>query len=144
MKLILLTIAVLMMNNDTKAQDKMPGIDSQITFLYYKDLNNAEEFYGKVLGLKKTFDQGWVKIFQISTTSYVGLVDETRGSHQSSENKPVMLSIVTSDVESWYEVLTAKGIKIITELSDSYSVPVKAFLVEDPEGYTVEFFQWIK
>lgn len=133
-----------MMNNDTKAQDKMPGIDSQITFLYYKDLNNAEEFYGKVLGLKKTFDQGWVKIFQISTTSYVGLVDETRGSHQSSENKPVMLSIVTSDVESWYEVLTAKGIKIITELSDSYSVPVKAFLVEDPEGYTVEFFQWIK
>ncbi len=53
-----------------------------------------------------------------------------------------MLSIVTSDVESWYEVLTAKGIKILTELSDSDSVPVKAFLVEDPEGYTVEFFQW--
>jgi hypothetical protein len=55
-----------------------------------------------------------------------------------------MLSIVTSDVESWYELLTAKGIKILSELSDSGSVPVKAFLVEDPEGYTVEFFQWIK
>ncbi len=132
------------MNINTKPRHKLPGIDSQVTFLNFKDLNKAEEYYGKTLGLKKTFDQGWVRIFQISTTSYVGLVDETRGSHKSSENKPVMLSIVTSDVESWYEVLTAKGIKIISELSDSGSIPVKAFLIEDPEGYTVEFFQWIK
>ena len=142
MKLILLTIPVLMMTINTMAQDKMPGIDSQVTFLYYKDLNSAEEFYGKALGLRKTFDQGWVRIFQISSTSYVGLVDETRGSHKSSESKPVMLSIVTSDVDRWYEVLSAKGIKIISKLSDSGSVPVRAFLIEDPEGYTVEFFQW--
>ena len=144
MKWTLLTITVLIMNISTKGQDKMPGIDSQVTFLYYKDIDKAQEFYGESLGLKKTFDQGWVRIFQISSTSYVGLVDESRGSHNSSQNKPVMLSIVTSDVEGWYEVLTAKGIKIISELSDSGSVPVKAFLVEDPEGYTVEFFQWIK
>ena len=144
MKWTLLTITVLIMNIDTKGQDKMPGIDSQVTFLYYKDLDKAEEFYSESLGLKKTFDQGWVRIFQISSTSYVGLVDETRGSHKSNQNKPVMLSIVTSDVEEWYEVLTTKGIKILSELSDSGSVPVKAFLVKDPEGYTVEFFQWIK
>jgi len=143
MKLILLTIPVLMMTIITMvAQDKMPGIDSQVTFLYYKDLNKAEEFYGKVSGLNKTFDQGWVRIFQISSTSYVGLVDESRGSHKSSENKPVMLSIVTADVDSWYAVLKTKGIKIISELSNSSSVPVRAFLIEDPEGYTVEFFQW--
>ena len=67
------------MNINTKPRHKLPGIDSQVTFLNFKDLNKAEEYYDKTLGLKKTFDQGWVRIFQISSTSYVGLVDDTRG-----------------------------------------------------------------
>lgn len=119
-----------------------PSIDSQVVFLYYSDVDEASSFYEGTLGLEKTFDEGWVKIYQTSSNSYVGLVDETRGSHRTSASKPVMLSIVTPEVDAWYEHLRQGGVTILSDVSDSESVPVRAFLVEDPGGYTVEFFQW--
>lgn len=119
-----------------------PTIDSQITFLYYKDVAAVAPFYERTLGLKKTFDEGWVKIYQISSTSYVGLVDETRGYHRVAEKKPVMLSIVTRDVDAWFRYLKAAGVKILSDLKESTKSPTRGFLVEDPGGYTVEFFQW--
>ena len=118
------------------------SIDSQVTFLYYKDVAAAAQFYGGILGLERTFDEGWVEIYRISSTSYVGLVDETRGSHQVSESKPVMLSIVTDEVDAWYEHIRAADVTIVSEISDGTAVPVRSFMVEDPGGYTVEFFRW--
>ncbi len=120
----------------------IPSIDSQVVFLYYSDVNEASAFYESTLGLEKTFDEGWVKIYQTSPNAYVGLVDEKMGSHRVSESKPVMLSIVTSEVDAWYEHLRRAGVTILSDVADSESVPVRAFLVEDPGGYTVEFFQW--
>lgn len=125
-------------------QQQLPPIDSQVVFLYYADLDAAAAFYGDTLGLEKTFDEGWVKIYATSETSFVGLVDEQRGSHRASEDKPVMLSLVTADVDAWHERLRERGVRILSEPADSTSVPVRAFLVEDPGGYTVEFFQWLE
>lgn len=119
-----------------------PTIDSQITFLYYKDVDAASRFYHETLGLENTFDEGWVKIYRVSSTAEVGLVDETRGFHRVAEQKPVMLSIVTSEIEAWYDYLRQTDAKILSELSESGDAPIRAFLVEDPGGYTVEFFQW--
>ncbi len=137
-----LTTAAVLLATPDRQDDALPSIDSQVVFLYYADLNEASAFYESTLGLEKTFDEGWVKIYRTSATSSVGLVDESRGSHRVSESKPVMLSIVTSEVDRWYEHLRNEGVKILSELADSESVPVRAFLVEDPGGYTVEFFQW--
>ncbi len=123
-------------------EGQKPAIDSQVTFLYYKDVDAAARFYGETLGLEKTFDEGWVQIYRISSTSYVGLVDETRGTHRVAQAKPVMLSIVTNEVDAWYDFLRATDVKILSEISDGTAVPVRAFLVEDPGGYTVEFFRW--
>ena len=55
-------------------------IASQITFLYYKDLDAAQQFYEGILGLEKVEDQGWAKIYRVSSTAFVGLVDEAHGS----------------------------------------------------------------
>ncbi|MFQ5742292.1 MAG: VOC family protein [Acidobacteriota bacterium] len=119
-----------------------PSIDSQVVFLYYRDINAAADFYGRTLGLEQTFDRGWVKIYETSASSYVGLVDEARGMHQVAESKPVMLSIVTTEVDAWHRYLEAEGVPISSGLNDSADAPIRSFVVKDPGGYTVEFFQW--
>jgi hypothetical protein len=53
-------------------EDSIPQTNSSVTFLYYKDLTEAENFYANVLGLEKDFDGGWVKIFKIAEGGWVG------------------------------------------------------------------------
>jgi catechol-2,3-dioxygenase len=122
--------------------DSSHSIKSQVVFLYYSDLTAAANFYGEKLGFQKTFDGGWVHIYQSSQNSYVGLVDNTRGHHRNSPDKPVMLSLVTEEIENWYTHLQNQEIKILSPLSDSSNFPIRSFLTEDPGGYTIEFFEW--
>ena len=138
---VILLVTAIAIAAPTKRQS-LPSIDSQVTFLYYKDVPAAARFYASTLGLERTFDQGWVQIYRVSATAYVGLVDETRGTHRVSESKPVTLSIVTNEIDAWYAHMRTSGVKLLSELSNSENAPIRAFLVEDPGGYTVEFFQW--
>lgn len=132
------------------AGEPEPGsMDETITFLYYEDLVPATEFYGEVLQLQKTMDEDWVKIYRISTTSSVGIVLEGSGFHSVSKDKPVMLSIVTSDVDAWYERMKSYGVVVVSplpataEAEEPGGAPVRGFIVEDPGGYTIEFFTWL-
>jgi catechol 2,3-dioxygenase-like lactoylglutathione lyase family enzyme len=125
-----------------------PDIDSTVTMFYYKDLAVVAPFYEKTLGLTKTLDLGWCKLYRVSPTSYVGLIDERRGFHKVARAKPAMLSIVTTNVDSWHERMVAAGVHIVkplkplTELPTPGMAPVRGFVVRDPGGYTVEFFAW--
>ncbi|MFQ5689816.1 MAG: VOC family protein [Gemmatimonadota bacterium] len=120
-----------------------PSISGQVTFLYYKDVDAAARFYEEVLGLEKTFDEGWVRIYAVAGRASVGLVDETRGQHRTAADKPVMLSIVTDEIDAWYEHMVDSGAPVLSELRESANAPIRSFVVEDPGGYTVEFFQWL-
>ncbi len=119
-----------------------PPIASQVTFLYFEDLERATRFYGTTLGLQATLDLDWVKIFQLSPTSAVGLVDAENGVHRPSASKPVMLSLVVDDVDAWYAFLRERGVEIPTPPRDSAKVHVRSFGFRDPEGYTLEVFSW--
>jgi predicted enzyme related to lactoylglutathione lyase len=122
-----------------------PSIKETTLMFYYKDLALVAPFYEKTLGLIKTFDEGWVKIFQITPTSSIGLVQEGEGSfHRAQADNAVMLSIVTDDVDAWYQRLKQAGdIVFLKEIYNNENVPIRAFLVQDPGGYSIEFFQWI-
>lgn len=125
-----------------------PNITSQTTFFYYNDLDKAAAFYEDVLGLPKTLDLGWVKMYAIGPAAAVGLVGKGKGAHKPSETKPVMLSIVTDEIETWFSFLKAKQVKFERELpkeikGEAGGAPVRSFLVVDPEGYNIEFFQWL-
>ena len=63
------------------------GVQANIVFLYYKDIPRAQRFYEDVIGLTLTVDQGFAKIYQVSPTSFIGLVDEAQGLHRASEAK---------------------------------------------------------
>ena len=64
-------------------------VQANIVFLYYRDVPAAQRFYEDVIGLTLTVDQGFAKIYQVSPTSFIGLVDETQGLHRASEAKAV-------------------------------------------------------
>ncbi len=120
-----------------------PTLDSQVTMFYYRDLEAAAEFYGEVLGLEKTFDWDWVKFFKTGPSSNVGLVKEGDGAyHQVQPNNAVMLSLVTPDVDAWYTRLAARDdVTFLKPLAEGGGI--RSFLLQDPGGYTVEFFQWL-
>lgn len=119
------------------------NIIGQVTFLYYSDIDAAENFYGHILKLKKTFDKGGVKFYQLTENSYVGLVGEGRGLHKTSESKPVMISMVTTEVVKWDKYMKTQNVKYVSAYNpDDNNGPVHGFIVLDPGGYTVEFFQW--
>ncbi len=123
-----------------------PQIGSHVVFQYYKDLAAAERFYGGTLGLRKTFDKEWVKIFEITPTlcrpGRMGPGDTTR---PAQTTPAVMLSIETSDLEGWYAKLKEGNATFLKELgkaSGNTDSPVDSILANDPGGYTVEMFRW--
>lgn len=119
-------------------------LTSSVTMFYYKDIEPAARFYGEILGLENYLDWDWVQFYKTGPASYVGLVTEGEGAwHKVREKNSVMLSLVSDDVDGWYERLRESG--EVTFLKDvGNGGPIRSFLLEDPGGYTVEFFQWLQ
>jgi predicted enzyme related to lactoylglutathione lyase len=122
----------------------VPSIQDSTVMFYYEDISSVAPFYEHTLGLPKTLDQEWVKIYRLATGSYVGLVQQGKGGfHRAQKDNAVMLSIQTEDVNAWYEHMRkADGVEFLKEIYDNESVPIRAFLVRDPGGYSIEFYQW--
>ncbi|MEE8586374.1 MAG: VOC family protein [Acidobacteriota bacterium] len=120
------------------------AIRSQVTFLYYENLGEAARFYEQALGLEATFSLPWVKIFQVTEGASVGLVDIRRGHFKTAQTKGVMFSLVTDDVDAWYARLKGLDAKLLSSPKDSRETGIRAFLFQDPGGYTLEFFQWLE
>ena len=141
---ILVFLISLGINAGTGGDKPMKGsgkfnIKANMVFFYYKDLNKAVNFYENTLGLHRVLDYGFAKAFQVSKTSLVCLVDETKGMHKTSEPKTVTLSIITLQVDEWYEHLKSRGVKIHSPLKESSRIPIKGFVALDSEGYFLEF-----
>jgi len=110
----------------------------QITFLYYRDLAAAMRFYENVLGLPLAIDQGWSKIYKVTDGGYVGLVDETRGSHRANDSKPVQICIRVEDVDAWHSFVATQGVEGLRAPRSNEDLKIRAFVFNDPEGYQIE------
>lgn len=116
-----------------------PKIEANLVFFYYRDLAAAQRFYEDILGLERVLDYGFASIHRLGPTSYLGLVDETKGMHRADEPKTVTLSFVTGEVDGWYEHLVGRGVPIRNPLRDATRHPTRGFVATDPEGYFLEF-----
>ncbi len=125
-----------------------PGapITEQYTMLYYQDIAAARRFYGEILGLKVTYNDEWVTLYQVVPGALLGIVQEGGSAfHPARSENSVMVSLVTEDVDRWHGRLQAyPDIPFVKEPYNHDKVPIRAILVRDPGGYTVEFFQWLK
>jgi len=115
-----------------------PIAKGSITFFYYENLARAAEFYEKVMGFQPVQDQRWAKIYRINDSSYMGCVDGSVGYHKPSEDKPVMLTVVVEDPDSWYTHLKEHGVETLNEPHDDEELNLRIFLLKDPEGYVIE------
>jgi predicted enzyme related to lactoylglutathione lyase len=119
------------------------GVQANIVFLYYKDVPAAQRFYEDVIGLTLAVDQGFSKIYQVSPTSFIGLVDESQGLHRASEAKAVTVSFVTEQIDEWYAYLQSKGVKMRGPIGNATRHPTRGFVAYDPEGYFLEFERFL-
>ncbi|KIN76120.1 VOC family protein [Sulfitobacter mediterraneus] len=124
----------------TSTQVKRPddGIVLAVTFQYYRDLPAAMAFYETVLGFDLAIDQGWSKIYRIDGQAHVGLVDEARGMQNWAEAKTVQLCLRVPDVDAWHAWAASRNVDGLTEPRDSAELGIRAFVMNDPEGYQIE------
>ena len=117
------------------------GINGTITWLYYKDMLKMQQFYEEVIGLELIVDQGWAKVYRVTDSGYIGLVDERRGMHQFSEDKAVTVSVIINDLDGWYNyVKTNQTFELRSkEIGAGPDNMYRAFVGFDPEGYFHEF-----
>jgi len=131
-------------NSSTRKTPAGLGFQATITWLYHKDLLNMQDFYQDILGLEMVADQGWAKIYKVTNTGFIGLVDEKRGMHQFTEKKAVNVSFILKDLEGWHnyalkhQPFPLRSDQLETGPENKY----KAFTGFDPEAYYLEFDQF--
>lgn len=116
---------------------------SQITFLYYRELQPIVSFYEDVLGLELVEDQQWAKIYRVTGNAFIGIVVGEKGFHKPRAKNAVLVTLVVDDVPGCYDYLLGKGIKMLTELQHKEEIQVRCFFFEDPGGYTFEVQQFL-
>lgn len=100
-----------------------------VVWLYYKDMLPAELFVEESLGLTKSADQGWAKVYRLSQNGYLGLVDGLRGMNTFSPEKLVEISIDLENPGPWENYLKA----------NSQDSTRKANSFKDAGGYLFRF-----
>ncbi|MGY6521935.1 MAG: VOC family protein [Mongoliitalea sp.] len=115
------------------------GIQATNIFLYYQDLQRAEDFYGQLLGLEKVSDYTFAKTFQLSLDAYLTIVDESIGRHKADEPKTVAIALLTDQLPEWYAYLLEKNVPIKYTYKPKTDNAHDGFVAIDPEGYLLEF-----
>mmetsp|Transcript_340 Transcript_340/g.723 ORF Transcript_340/g.723 Transcript_340/m.723 type:complete len:128 (-) Transcript_340:711-1094(-) len=116
-------------------------LEQQVTWVYTHNLNSTAKFYSDALGLEQVLDQGLCRIYRTSLTSFLGVCQVREGRYV--EPKGVVITLVTPAVDSWYQILTAQNVETLgpPELNSSFNI--YAFFAKDPEGYLIEFQQFL-
>ena len=118
-----------------------PPISQTLTWVYTEDLAATCAFYGETLGLEMVRDEGVARIYRTSIDGHVG-VCETVGD-RVVEPKGGMITLVTNDVDGWYAHLSAAGATLRSRPERNDRFGIYAFLAEDPNGYLIEFQQFL-
>jgi catechol 2,3-dioxygenase-like lactoylglutathione lyase family enzyme len=111
-------------------------VDSQITFLYTKDLEKSANFYEEILGLSLVVDQGSCRIYHVAgRKAYFGICEKATA---PDNPEGIIFTFVTQDVDAWYERITSHDWKCeySPRLNETYNI--YHFFVKDPNGYLLE------
>lgn len=118
----------------------LPTIEQQITFLYTRNLADTAYFYEVIMGFTVAIDQGDCKIYRVLDTALLGFCER-----EMAPERPqgIIFTLVTNEVDAWYEYLTAQGVEYETPptLNSKYNI-YHSFL-RDPNGYLIEIQQFL-
>ena len=114
---------------------------SNVTFLYYNDLEYGSRFIEEVFELTLTMDQGWAKIYQINKTSFLGIVSLSKEKEYKGNT---LVSFNTRNVKKEHERVSKLSVSSLTEIQFFEQIPLYSFFFKDAEGHDFEIQQFIK
>ncbi len=121
----------------------MSGLLGAITLFYYTDLETASSFYESI-GFSKVVDLEWWKVFKITDDVYLGLVGGDIVPERIESKKAVKFIVMVENVDFWFNKLSEKGLKLDhEEVYSSSRLNLREFSFSDPEGYSIEFGQFL-
>lgn len=121
-----------------------PPIEQQITFLYTRDLTTSARFYEDKLGLQLWLDQGTCRIYRVMGESYLGVCQASDSSILTADNPTgVIFTLVTQQVDEWYEYLKAQGVEFEKPPSTNEKYKIYHCFLRDPNGYLIEIQRFL-
>ena len=118
-------------------------LTSNITFLYFNDLEAAKPFFEEVLGLEKAYDPGWAAVYRLRDKAFLGAVDNHSGSIQVTSTDSVLISLTVDNIEEVHESLKgSRGVEGLSEIKQVKDLALKSFFFTGPEGYHFEVEQF--
>lgn len=112
------------------------SVDDQITFIYCDDLARTAAFYEDLLGFELVVDQGSCRIVRVAGNGgYLGYC--ARGAGESA-SRGIILTLVTDQVDEWYEYLLGCGLSLQKPPESSPEFGIYHFFFHDPDGYQLE------
>lgn len=117
-----------------------PPIDNQITFIYTQDLTTSADFYERIMGLPLWLDQTTCRIYRLTDSAFLGVCQVSESSKGNFISPPsnLIITIVTQQVDEWYQTLSARG--VIFDAPPSYNPKYRIYhcFLKDPNGYLIE------
>ena len=118
-------------------------LTSNITFLYFNDLEAPKPFFEEVLGLEKAYDPGWAAVYRLRDKAFLGAVDNHSGSIQVTSTDSVLISLTVDNIEEVHESLKgSRGVEGLSEIKQVKDLALKSFFFTGPEGYHFEVEQF--
>ena len=118
-------------------------LTSNITFLYFNDLEAAKPFFEEVLGLEKAYAPGWAAVYRLRDKAFLGAVDNHSGSIQVTSTDSVLISLTVDNIEEVHESLKgSRGVEGLSEIKQVKDLALKSFFFTGPEGYHFEVEQF--
>jgi catechol 2,3-dioxygenase-like lactoylglutathione lyase family enzyme len=116
------------------------GIKATVLWLYSNDVHAMSAFYANVMDFDLVVDQGWAMIHQSSPSGFIGPVDGARGMHTWTEDKAVMVSLLTTDIDGWFAHLGGEEDFSMRdgEIGVESRAGARVFVGQDPDGYFIE------
>lgn len=111
-------------------------ITGQISWVYAEDLAASVAFYRDVLKLPVWRDAGAAVIFEPLPGARIGVCRAFED--RVVEPKGGMITLLTDDVDAWYDRLRAAGARSKGPPEKIEQFGIYSFFCEDPNGYVIE------
>lgn len=119
-------------------------VSATILWLYYEELDTIRPFYEATLGLPLRVRQSFSDIYQSSPSGFLGPVLASRGLHRYSAERCVTVSLITNQLDAWFDYLKQSGNFPLRTEQIHRSERYRALVGYDPARYFWEFTQFQK
>lgn len=118
-------------------------LTSNITFLYFKDLEKAKHFFSETHGLEVAYDPGWACVYRLKDKAFLGAVDNAQGSIQVDSTSSVLVSLTVANIHEVHAAFEgAEGVDGLSPIKQVKEMALESFFFTGPEGYHFEVEQF--